>query len=215
MKLGKLLLIMSLCVFAASFARVSLVSAQGKSVNPMVLVKTNMGSFKVELYPKEAPVTVANFLNYVDKKFYDGTTFHRVIPGFVIQGGGFDKSMTQKSTLAPIKNEATNGLKNFRATLSMARTNDVNSATSQFFVNLKNNANLDHASDAQYGYAVFAKVVQGFEVIEKIAAVKTTSKGSFQDVPEKPIIIESITRIEPEKPAAANPAPTTTPAPKK
>jgi len=215
MKLGKLLLIMSLCVFAASFARVSLVSAQGKSVNPMVLVKTNMGSFKVELYPKEAPVTVANFLNYIDKKFYDGTTFHRVIPGFVIQGGGFDKSMTQKSTLAPIKNEATNGLKNFRATLSMARTNDVNSATSQFFVNLKNNANLDHASDAQYGYAVFAKVVQGFEVIEKIAAVKTTSKGSFQDVPEKPIIIESITRIEPEKPAAANPAPTTTPAPKK
>ena len=214
MKLGTLLLIMPLCVFAASFARVSLVSAQGKSVNPMVLVKTNMGSFKVELYPKEAPVTVANFLNYVDKKFYDGTTFHRVIPGFVIQGGGFDKSMTQKSTLAPIKNEATNGLKNLRATLSMARTNDVNSATSQFFVNLKNNANLDHASNAQYGYAVFAKVVQGFEVIEKIAAVKTTSKGSFQDVPEKPIIIESITRIEPEKPAAVNPVPTT-PAPKK
>jgi len=214
MKLGTLLLIMSLCVFAASFARVSVVSAQGKSVNPMVLVKTNMGSFKVELYPKEAPVTVANFLNYVDKKFYDGTTFHRVIPGFVIQGGGFDKSMTQKSTLAPIKNEATNGLKNLRATLSMARTNDVNSATSQFFVNLKNNANLDHASNAQYGYAVFAKVVQGFEVIEKIAAVKTTSKGSFQDVPEKPIIIESITRIEPEKPAAVNPVPTT-PAPKK
>jgi len=214
MKLGTLLLIMSLCVFATSFARVSLVSAQGKSVNPMVLVKTNMGSFKVELYPKEAPVTVANFLNYVDKKFYDGTTFHRVIPGFVIQGGGFDKSMTQKSTLAPIKNEATNGLKNLRGTLSMARTNDVNSATSQFFVNLKNNANLDHVSNAQYGYAVFAKVVQGFEVIEKIAAVKTTSKGSFQDVPEKPIIIESITRIEPEKPAAVNPAPTT-PAPKK
>lgn len=214
MKLGTLLLIMSLYVFAASFARVSVVSAQGKSVNPMVLVKTNMGSFKVELYPKEAPVTVANFLNYVDKKFYDGTTFHRVIPGFVIQGGGFDKSMTQKSTLAPIKNEATNGLKNLRATLSMARTNDVNSATSQFFVNLKNNANLDHASNAQYGYAVFAKVVQGFEVIEKIAAVKTTSKGSFQDVPEKPIIIESITRIEPEKPAAVNPVPTT-PAPKK
>ena len=210
MKFGKFLLIMSLCVFAASFARVSLVSAQGKSVNPMVLVKTNMGSFKVELYPKEAPVTVANFLNYVDKKFYEGTTFHRVIPSFVIQGGGFDKSMMQKSTLAPIKNEATNGLKNLRGTLSMARTNDVNSATSQFFVNLKNNANLDHASDAQYGYAVFAKVVQGFEVIEKIAAVKTTS----QDVPEKPIIIESITRIEPEKPAAANPAPTTPPAPK-
>jgi len=215
MKFGKLLLIMSLCAFVAFFARVSCVSAQEKSVNPMVLVKTSMGSFKIELYPKEAPVTVANFLNYVDKKFYDGTTFHRVMPGFVIQGGGFDKSMMQKSTLSPIKNEAKNGLKNLRATLSMARTNDINSATSQFFVNLKNNANLDHASEAQYGYAVFAKVVQGFEVIEKIAAVKTTSKGPHQDVPEKPIIIESITRIEPEKPAAGDPSPTTTPAPNK
>jgi peptidyl-prolyl cis-trans isomerase A (cyclophilin A) len=172
-----------------------------------------MGSFKVELYPKEAPVTVANFLSYVDKKFYDGTTFHRVIPGFVIQGGGFDKSMMQKSTASPIKNEAKNGLKNLRGTLSMARTNDVNSATSQFFVNLKNNANLDHASEAQYGYAVFAKVVQGFEVIEKIAAVKTTSKGPHQDVPEKPVIIESMTRIVPEKAAAEAPAPA--PAPKK
>ncbi len=213
MKLCKLLSIMSLCVFAASFARVSLVSAQEKSVNPMVLVKTSMGSFKVELYPKEAPVTVANFLSYVDKKFYDGTTFHRVIPGFVIQGGGFDKSMVQKSTASPIKNEAKNGLKNLRGTLSMARTNDINSATSQFFVNLKNNANLDHASEAQYGYAVFAKVVQGFEVIEKIAAVKTTSKGPHQDVPEKPVIIESMTRIVPEKAAAEAPAPA--PAPKK
>ena len=211
MKLGNLLSILSLCVFAASFARVSLVSAQETSVNPMVLVKTSMGSFKIELYPKEAPVTVANFLNYVDKKFYDGTTFHRVIPGFVIQGGGFDKRMMQKPTASPIKNEAKNGLKNLRGTLSMARTNDVNSATSQFFVNLKNNANLDHASEAQYGYAVFAKVVQGFEVIEKIAAVKTTSKDPHLDVPEKPVLIESMTRIVPEKASAEAPAP----APKK
>jgi peptidyl-prolyl cis-trans isomerase A (cyclophilin A) len=213
MKFSNLLLIMSLCVFMASFGQVGSANAQEKSANPMILVKTSMGSFTIELYPKEAPITVANFLGYVDKKFYEGTTFHRIVPNFVIQGGGFDKGMVQKRTQPPIKNEATNGLKNLRGTLSMARTNDINSATSQFFVNLKNNGNLDHASDAQYGYAVFAKVVQGFEVIEKIAAVKTTSKGPHQDVPEKPVIIESMTRIVPEKAAAEAPAPA--PAPKK
>jgi peptidyl-prolyl cis-trans isomerase A (cyclophilin A) len=211
MKFSNLLLIMSLCVFMASFGQVGSANAQEKSANPMILVKTSMGSFTIELYPKEAPITVANFLGYVDKKFYEGTTFHRIVPNFVIQGGGFDKGMVQKRTQPPIKNEATNGLKNLRGTLSMARTNDINSATSQFFVNLKNNGNLDHASDAQYGYAVFAKVVQGFEVIEKIAAVKTTTKGRYEGVPEKPVIIESMTRTVREK--AAPPAPA--PAPKK
>jgi peptidyl-prolyl cis-trans isomerase A (cyclophilin A) len=211
MKFSNLLLIMSLCVFMASFGQVGSANAQEKSANPMILVKTSMGSFTIELYPKEAPITVANFLGYVDKKFYEGTTFHRIVPNFVIQGGGFDKGMVQKRTQPPIKNEATNGLKNLRGTLSMARTNDINSATSQFFVNLKNNGNLDHASDAQYGYAVFAKVVQGFEVIEKIAAVKTTTKGPYEGVPEKPVIIESMTRTVREK--AAPPAPA--PAPKK
>jgi len=221
MRFRNLLLALLLCVAVTTLGPGGLACAQEKSasppeksVNPMVLVKTSMGSFKIELFPKEAPVTVANFLSYVDKKFYDGTTFHRVIPGFVIQGGGFDKSMVQKQTQPPIKNEAKNGLKNLRGTLSMARTNDVNSATSQFFVNLKNNANLDHASDAQYGYAVFAKVVQGFDVVEKIAAVKRTNKGQYQDVPEKPVIIESITRIAPEKPAPPAP-PASVPPPKK
>jgi len=199
MKLGTFLAVFILGAFAASFSTASLAQAKEKAANPMVLVKTNMGSFKIELYPEQAPVTVKNFLDYVDKKFFDGTTFHRVIPGFVIQGGGFDKDMMRKATLPPIKNEATNGLKNLKATLSMARTNDINSATSQFFVNLKDNASLDHVGDAQYGYAVFGKVVQGFEVIEKIAGVKTTTKGPNADVPEKPVIINSATRVAPEK----------------
>jgi peptidyl-prolyl cis-trans isomerase A (cyclophilin A) len=213
MKPGNLLLVMLLCVLAASFAGIGSLSAQEKGGNPMVLVKTSMGSFKIELFEKEAPITVKNFLNYVDKKFYDGTIFHRVMPTFVIQGGGFDKNMVQKSTLTPIQNEAKNGLKNLKGTLSMARTNDINSATSQFFVNLKSNAALDHVSEAQFGYAVFGKVVQGLDVVDKIAAVKTGNKGPHQNVPEKPIIIESMTRIVPEKAPAE--APTPAPDPKK
>lgn len=209
MRFRNYLLLMSLCVFMASFGHMGSASAQEKSANPMILVKTSMGSFTIELFPKEAPVTVQNFLGYVDNKFYEGTTFHRIVPNFVIQGGGFDKGMVQKKTQPPIKNEATNGLKNLRGTLSMARTNEINSATSQFFVNLKNNPSLDHASDAQYGYAVFGKVVQGFEVIEKIAAVKTTTKGPYQGVPEKPVIIESMTRVIRDKaaPQSSEPAP--------
>jgi len=207
MKSGKALLLIALCMFVASVAGSGPASAQGKekSGNPMILVKTSMGSFKIELFPKEAPVTVANFLNYVDKKFYDGTTFHRVMPGFVIQGGGFDKNMVQKATLPSIKNEAKNGLKNSRMTLSMARTGEINSATSQFFINLKDNAALDHVSEAQYGYAVFGKVVQGWEVIEKITGVKTGNKGPHQNVPEKPVIIESMMRVGPEKAPGAPP----------
>ncbi len=205
MKPSNLLLVILLGVLATSFAGVGSLCAQEKAGNPMVLVKTSMGSFKIELFAKEAPVTVKNFLNYVDKKFYDGTIFHRVMPGFVIQGGGFDKNMVQKTTLSPIQNEAKNGLNNLRGTLSMARTNDINSATSQFFVNLKSNAALDHVSDAQFGYAVFGKVAQGMDVVDKIAAVKTGNKGPHQNVTEKPIVIESMTRVEPEK--AAAPAP--------
>jgi cyclophilin family peptidyl-prolyl cis-trans isomerase len=204
MKPSNLLLVILLGVLATSFAGVGSLCAQEKAGNPMVLVKTSMGSFKIELFAKEAPVTVKNFLNYVDKKFYDGTIFHRVMPGFVIQGGGFDKNMVQKTPLAPIQNEAKNGLNNLRGTLSMARTNDINSATSQFFVNLKSNAALDHVSDAQFGYAVFGKVVQGMDVVDKIAAVATGNKGPHQNVPVKPIIIESMTRAVPEK--AAEPA---------
>jgi len=168
-----------------------------KKENPRVLIKTNLGNITVELFEKEAPITVKNFLSYVDSKFYDGTTFHRIIPGFVIQGGGFTPDMKKKPTKDPIKNEATNGLKNLKGTLSMARTMDINSATSQFFINLRNNPALDHKDNTPrgYGYAVFGKVVAGWGVVEKIAKVPTTTKGIYKNVPEKPVIIKSIRRI--------------------
>ena len=170
---------------------------QEKKENPKVLIKTNLGDITVELFEKEAPITVKNFLSYVDSKFYDGTTFHRVIPGFVIQGGGFTPDMKKKPTKAPIKNEATNGLKNLKGTLSMARTMDINSATSQFFINLRNNPSLDHRDNTPrgFGYAVFGRVVSGWNVVEKIAKVPTTTKGIYKDVPKKPVKIKSIRRI--------------------
>ena len=166
--------------------------------NPRVVMETSMGTMVIELYPDKAPITVKNFLDYVDAGFYNGTIFHRVIPGFVLQGGGFDAEMEKKNNNAPIKNEADNGLRNLRATLSMARTSQINSATSQFFINLKNNSNLDHGS-RDFGYAVFAKVVKGLSVIDKIAGVKTTTKGHYRDVPVEPVLITSARR---EKTAA-------------
>jgi cyclophilin family peptidyl-prolyl cis-trans isomerase len=171
---------------------------QEKAGNPMVIMKTSMGTITIELFPKEAPITVKNFLSYVDSKFYNGTTFHRIVPKFVIQGGGFDKDMMKKVTQSPIKNEATNGLKNLKGTLSMARTSDIGSATSQFFINLKDNPALDHrdVTSAGYGYAVFGKVVEGMDVVEKIAAVKTAVKGGMKDVPATPVIIESAVRAD-------------------
>ena len=176
-------------------------SSEEKSENPLVNVETNMGSFTIELYEEEAPITVKNFLNYVDKKFYDGTIFHRIIPTFVIQGGGFTEDMTKKATAAPITNEADNGLKNLKTTLSMARTMDINSATCQFFINLKDNSALDHKGTGarEYGYAVFGKVIEGWDVVEKIKGVKTTTKGSYKDVPVKPVVIKSMSRKEVEK----------------
>jgi cyclophilin family peptidyl-prolyl cis-trans isomerase len=148
----------------------------------------------IELFDKEAPGTIDNFLKYVDDGFFDGTIFHRVVPGFVIQGGGFTEDMSQKKTQPPIKNEADNGLKNERGTLSMARTSDVNSATSQFFVNLKDNAFLDHQR-GNFGYAVFARVTEGMDVIDKIAAVETGRRRGFDDVPVEPVIMTSVRRI--------------------
>ena len=161
--------------------------------NPRVVMETSMGTMVIELYPEKAPITVKNFLDYVDAGFYDGTIFHRIIPGFVLQGGGFDANMEKKKNNDPIKNEADNGLRNLRATLSMARTSQINSATSQFFINLKNNSNLDHGS-RDFGYAVFAKVVKGVSLIDKMAAVKTTTKGHYRDVPVEPILITSAYR---------------------
>jgi len=162
---------------------------------PMIRFETSLGDFVVELFPGEAPVTSENFLQYVDAGHFDGTVFHRVIPGFVIQGGGLTEDMSQKKTRAPIENEATNGLRNLRGTLSMARTNDINSATSQFFVNLADNAFLDHQGPSNYGYAVFGKVVEGMEVIDAIAKVKTGRRRGHDDVPVEAVIVRSARRV--------------------
>jgi peptidyl-prolyl cis-trans isomerase B (cyclophilin B) len=162
--------------------------------NPVVIIKTTMGDITVELFQDKAPVTVKNFLAYVKNKAYDGTIFHRVIDNFMIQGGGFTPSMKQVNTLPPIKNEAGNGLKNDRGTIAMARTNQVNSATNQFFINLKDNDFLNHRSNSpqEFGYAVFGKVTDGMEVVDRIARVKTTTRGFHRDVPSEDIIIESV-----------------------
>jgi len=162
----------------------------------MVKFETSLGDFVIALDAAKAPVTVANFLQYVDDGHFDGTVFHRVIPGFVIQGGGMTADMSQKPTRKPIENEATNGLKNLRGTLSMARTNDVNSATSQFFVNLADNAFLDHQGPRNFGYAVFGKVVEGMDVIDAIAAVKTGRKRGHDDVPLEAVVVHAARRVE-------------------
>jgi peptidyl-prolyl cis-trans isomerase A (cyclophilin A) len=159
----------------------------------MIRFETSLGDFTVELFEKDAPLSVANFLSYIDAGFFDGTIFHRIVPGFVIQGGGFTEDMTQKKTQSPVKNEADNGRKNKRGTLSMARTSDINSATSQFFVNLKDNEFLDH-SRGNFGYAVFAQVTEGMDVIDKIAAVETGRKRGFDDVPVEAVIMKSVRR---------------------
>ena len=161
---------------------------------PRVLMKTSLGEITIELYPDKAPITVKNFLDYVDAKSYDGTIFHRVIPGFMNQGGGFTADMQQKPTRAPIKNEAGNGLKNTVGTVAMARTGVVDSATAQFFINTADNAFLDHRDDtaAGFGYAVFGKVVNGVDVVKKIAAVPTANKGGMQNVPVTAVVIESV-----------------------
>ena len=167
------------------------------AANTVVVVDTSLGSITVELDPAKAPISVQNFLGYVDDKFYDGTIFHRVIDGFMIQGGGFEPGMKQKKTKGQIKNESSNGLKNNRGTLAMARTNVADSATSQFFINLKDNGFLNKA-EAQdgVGYCVFAKVTEGMDIVDKIKAVKTTNKGGNGDVPIQDIVINSIRRAE-------------------
>jgi peptidyl-prolyl cis-trans isomerase A (cyclophilin A) len=160
----------------------------------MIRFETTLGDFTAEFFEKEAPLSVANFLRYVDDGFFDGAIFHRIVPGFVIQGGGFTEDMTQKKTRPTVKNEADNGLKNSRGTLSMARTNDINSATSQFFVNLKDNDSLDH-SRGNFGYAVFARVTEGMDVVDKIAAVETGRRRGFDDVPVEPVIMKTVRRL--------------------
>jgi peptidyl-prolyl cis-trans isomerase B (cyclophilin B) len=160
-----------------------------------VRLETSLGEIIVELYPDEAPISVENFLGYVEAGFYDGTIFHRVMDGFMIQGGGFTADMTQKPTNKTITNEADNGLKNKRGTVAMARRPDPNSATAQFFINTVDNRPLDHTgkNPQGWGYAVFGKVVEGMDVVDAIAKVKTGTKGSFQNVPVEPVVIQKVT----------------------
>jgi peptidyl-prolyl cis-trans isomerase A (cyclophilin A) len=169
------------------------------AANPTVEMKTSMGTLVIELYPDKAPKTVANFLQYVKDGFYNGTIFHRVIDGFMIQGGGFVPTLKEKDTRAPIENEGKNGLKNEAGTLAMARTSNPNSATAQFFINLVDNRGLDYPRPDGYGYAVFGKVVQGFDVVQKIGKAPTGSPSfMFENVPKTPIVIESV-KLLPEK----------------
>jgi cyclophilin family peptidyl-prolyl cis-trans isomerase len=168
-----------------------------KSVNPHVIMDTSMGPVEIELFADKAPLSVANFLKYTDEGFYKDTIFHRVIDGFMIQGGGFTSDMKQKPTHDPIKNEAANGLKNTIGTLAMARTSDVNSATAQFFINVKENTFLDYtaANDREFGYAVFGKVVSGMDVVNKIKTVPTsTSSRGMENVPTTPVLIKGMSR---------------------
>jgi cyclophilin family peptidyl-prolyl cis-trans isomerase len=162
--------------------------------NPVAVVSTSLGDFTIELFKEQAPVSVANFLQYVQDNFYAGTVFHRVKPGFMIQGGGFSQSLEQKPTRAPIQNEATNGLRNARGTLAMARTRQLRSATSQFYVNLVDNHMLDHTgfSPDDFGYAVFGRVLTGMDVVDRIAAVKTHATGGMEDVPVDPVVIKDV-----------------------
>jgi cyclophilin family peptidyl-prolyl cis-trans isomerase len=162
--------------------------------NPVVVVSTSMGDITLELYKDRAPVSVENFLQYVTDGFYEGTIFHRVKPGFAIQGGGYTEDMVEKSTRPPIMNEATNGLRNARGTLAMARTRSLRSARSQFYINLVNNSMLDHKSYSpdEFGYAVFGRVLEGMDVVDKIGAVPTGIKGEHEDVPATPVVIKKV-----------------------
>ena len=158
-------------------------------------IKTSHGNIVIEIYPEKAPITVKNFLNYVDQGFYDGTIFHRIIDGFMIQGGGFDKMMTEKETDAPIKNEANNGLKNAPYTIAMARTSDPDSASSQFFINVANNSFLDYPGQDGAGYCVFGKVIDGVGTVIKMGKLATTTRSGMSDVPIKRVTIKSITKL--------------------
>lgn len=218
----------SLRLFAAGLLTLGMVAAHAETspapqtsaglpaktdLAPQVVFQTTLGDLRIALAPEKAPVTVENFLHYVDSGFYNGVIFHRVVPGFVVQGGGFDQEYQKKTTQAPIANESNNGLQNLRGTLSMARTGDPNSATAQFFINLRDNAQLD-GRPSQPGYAVFGKLVEGLEVIDAMAEQpQGNHTGVFMNAPNTPIVIERAYRYHPEvqqkgtdkKPADATP----------
>jgi cyclophilin family peptidyl-prolyl cis-trans isomerase len=193
---------------ASIFALANISAAQDSTTKPAeptpapapkvvkVALETSKGTIELELDAEKAPISTANFVNYVKKGHYDGTIFHRVISNFMIQGGGFSADMSQKSTDAPIQNESKNGLKNVKGSIAMARTSAPNSATAQFFINVQDNANLDYPSFDGFGYAVFGKVSKGLEVVEAIRVVETTNKGPHQNVPVDPIVIKSAKIVE-------------------
>lgn len=182
------------CIYAVAFILMtwSFSSQAAEPTNPTVTIKTSMGNIVVKLNSDKAPESTKNFLKYVNKGHYEKTLFHRVIKDFMIQGGGFTEDFKEKKTLPPIQNEAKNGLSNKRGTIAMARTNVVNSATSQFFINTVDNPRLDYKSDADYGYAVFGEVIEGMDVVDKIRNVKTTTLVEYENVPADPIIIKSV-----------------------
>jgi peptidyl-prolyl cis-trans isomerase A (cyclophilin A) len=180
----KLKAIFLLCLF----------SFLARAENPVVVVDTNKGRIELELYIEKAPLSVENFLAYVDDKFYDNTIVHRVIKNFVIQAGGLSEKLEEKQGKDPIKNEAKNGLSNLKGTLAMARTAVIDSATTHFFVNLKDNTHLDYKDDNNFGYAVFGKVISGYDIVEIIESVKVHSVGGFQNVPKEAVVINSIRR---------------------
>ena len=191
-----LFLCLSLIFSSITFASTTSSSTNNASEdNVKVLIETNLGSFTVQLNQRKAPITVKNFLDYVESGFYSKTIFHRVISGFMIQGGGFTKSMDKLPTSAPIRNEAANGLHNNRGTIAMARTQNPHSASSQFFINVANNNSLDH-STRDMGYAAFGKVIEGMDVVDKIAAVRTIKRNMQKNIPLDPVVIEKITVIK-------------------
>jgi len=175
-------------------ASIFLMTVPAWAANPVVVIETSVGNITLELFQDRAPKSVENFLQYVKDGFFTGTVFHRVIPSFMIQGGGLTADLERKPTRAGVENEARNGLKNARGTVAMARTAEINSGTSQFFINTKDNAALDHRGPGKdFGYAVFGKVTEGMDVVDKIEKVKTTSKGPYQDVPAESVLIKSVT----------------------
>ncbi len=191
---GMIFMIFSILVLLVGCSSKSTETTKGDEnmKNTIVVLETSKGNIEIELYQDKAPISTKNFLDYVEKGHYDGLIFHRVMKGFMIQGGGFDKDMSEKATDGPIKNEAGNGIKNEKGTIAMARTMVVDSATSQFFINVADNAFLDHSDDTMrgFGYAVFGKVISGMDVVSQIESSATHSVGQFDDVPVEPIIIK-------------------------
>jgi cyclophilin family peptidyl-prolyl cis-trans isomerase len=201
-----------LCIAASSTAQAA--DKKPAATNPMVSITTSLGTIELELYPAKAPKTVKNFLQYVDKGFYNGTVFHRVIPGFMIQGGGFEPGMRLKPTALPVRNEANNGLANVVGTIAMARTSDPHSATAQFFINTADNVALDHKGKNHqgWGYCVFGKVTKGMEVVTQIESMPTGQAGPFGDVPQRDVMITRIERVKMDKITPAKTEPAATPA---